>query len=70
VLAIFFGEKLLPKAIDAKATKRLCTKLPHYRGIAGVDINKMKADGKAIGHWDVLQEIGDPNKAAHANGRF
>jgi predicted SnoaL-like aldol condensation-catalyzing enzyme len=28
------------------------------------------ADGKAIEHWDVLQEIGDPKKAAHANGMF
>jgi predicted SnoaL-like aldol condensation-catalyzing enzyme len=37
-------------------------------GIAGVDIYKMNADGKAIEHWDVLQEISDPKKAAHANG--
>lgn len=43
---------------------------PQDRGIAGVDIFKMNADGKAIEHWDVLQEIGDPNKAAHANGMF
>ena len=40
------------------------------RGIAGVDIFKMDADGKAIEHWDVLQEIGDPKNAAHANGMF
>ena len=43
---------------------------PQDRGIAGVDIFKMDADGKAIEHWDVLQEIGDPKKAAHANGMF
>jgi predicted SnoaL-like aldol condensation-catalyzing enzyme len=43
---------------------------PQDRGIAGVDIFKMDADGKAIEHWDVLQEIGDPKSAAHANGMF
>jgi hypothetical protein len=31
---------------------------------------KMNADGEAIERWDALQEIGDPNKAAHANGMF
>ena len=39
-------------------------------GIAGVDIFKMVADGKAIEHWDVSQEVGDPKKAANANGVF
>jgi len=43
---------------------------PEDRGIAGVDIYKMNAEGKAIEHWDVLQEIGDPKNAAHANGMF
>lgn len=43
---------------------------PQDRGIAGVDIFKMDADGKAIEHWDVLQEIGEPKNAAHANGMF
>src|SRR5229473_3345610 len=43
---------------------------PKDRGIAGVDIYRMNSDGKAIEHWDVLQEIGDPKKAAHANGMF
>jgi len=43
---------------------------PQDRGIAGVDIYKMDSDGKAIEHWDVLQEIGDPKSAAHANGMF
>ncbi len=38
--------------------------------IAGVDIYRMNSDGKAIEHWDVLQEVGDPKKAAHANGMF
>jgi hypothetical protein len=28
----------------------------------------MDAGGKAIKRWDVLQEIGDPKKAAHTNG--
>lgn len=48
----------------------LFTDDPQDRGIAGVDIFKMDADGKAIEHWDVLQEIGDPRNAAHANGMF
>jgi predicted SnoaL-like aldol condensation-catalyzing enzyme len=43
---------------------------PGDRGIAGVDIFEMDADGKAIEHWDVLQEVGDPKNAAHANGMF
>ena len=48
----------------------LFTDDPQDRGIAGVDIYKMNAEGKAIEHWDVLQEVGDPKKAAHANGMF
>jgi predicted SnoaL-like aldol condensation-catalyzing enzyme len=39
-------------------------------GSPGVDIFKMDADGKAIEHWDVLQEVGDPKNAADANGMF
>jgi hypothetical protein len=30
----------------------------------------MNADGKATKRWDVLQEIGDPKKAAHAMACF
>ena len=37
---------------------------PEDTGVAGVDIYKMDADGKAIEHWDVLQLVGDPNNAA------
>jgi predicted SnoaL-like aldol condensation-catalyzing enzyme len=33
-------------------------------GIAGVDIYKMNAEGKAIEHWDTLQLVGDPKNAA------
>jgi predicted SnoaL-like aldol condensation-catalyzing enzyme len=43
---------------------------PRDRGVAGVDIFKMDSDGRAIEHWDVLQEIGDPKNDAHANGMF
>lgn len=43
---------------------------PKDRGIAGVDIYKMSADGKAVEHWDVLQEVADPAKAVHANEMF
>jgi predicted SnoaL-like aldol condensation-catalyzing enzyme len=27
----------------------------------------MNENGKAIEHWDVLQEVGDPEEATHAN---
>jgi len=43
---------------------------PEDRGIAGVDIYKMNAEGRAVEHWDVLQEIGDSKNVAHANGMF
>ena len=37
---------------------------PQDTGIAGVDIYKMDADGKAIEHWDTLQLVGDPKNSA------
>ncbi|UGY15494.1 nuclear transport factor 2 family protein [Bradyrhizobium septentrionale] len=37
---------------------------PNDTGIAGVDIYKMDADGKAIEHWDILQLVGDPKNSA------
>src|SRR5246500_4085873 len=37
---------------------------PNDTGIAGVDIYKMDADGKAIEHWDTLQVVGDPKNSA------
>ena len=53
---------------------------PDDTGIAGVDIYKMNADGKAIEHWDTLQFVGGPNNAvpmiapniprANPNGMF
>jgi predicted SnoaL-like aldol condensation-catalyzing enzyme len=43
---------------------------PNDRGIAGVDIFRFNADGKMVEHWDVLQEVPDPAKAANANGMF
>jgi predicted SnoaL-like aldol condensation-catalyzing enzyme len=42
----------------------LFTDDPKDTGIAGVDIYKMDADGKAIEHWDTLQFVGDPTNAA------
>jgi predicted SnoaL-like aldol condensation-catalyzing enzyme len=49
-------------------------------GIAGVDIYKMDADGKAVEHWDTLQQVGNPKDSApliapnipraNANGMF
>lgn len=53
---------------------------PTDTGIAGVDIYRMDADGKAVEHWDTLQPVGDvknsapwlaPNVArANSNGMF
>ncbi|ESX66266.1 MULTISPECIES: nuclear transport factor 2 family protein [unclassified Mesorhizobium] len=53
---------------------------PNDTGIAGVDIYKMDANGKAIEHWDTLQVVGDPQNSApliapnipraNANGMF
>jgi len=37
---------------------------PQDTGIAGVDIYKMDADGRAIEHWDTLQFVGDPKNSA------
>jgi predicted SnoaL-like aldol condensation-catalyzing enzyme len=37
---------------------------PEDTGIAGVDIYRMDADGKAIEHWDVLQLVGDQKNSA------
>ena len=37
---------------------------PRDTGIAGVDIYKMDADGRAIEHWDTLQLVGDPKNSA------
>lgn len=37
---------------------------PQDSGIAGVDIYKMDADGRAIEHWDTLQVVGDPKNSA------
>ena len=42
----------------------LTTDDPHDSGIAGVDIFKLDANGRAIEHWDVLQVVGDPSNAA------
>jgi predicted SnoaL-like aldol condensation-catalyzing enzyme len=38
---------------------------PEDTGVAGVDIYKMDADGKAIEHWDVVQVVGTPASAAN-----
>jgi predicted SnoaL-like aldol condensation-catalyzing enzyme len=37
---------------------------PNDTGIAGVDIYKMNADGKAVEHWDTLQLVGNPTNSA------
>jgi len=42
----------------------LLTDDPNDPGIAGVDIYKMNAEGKAIEHWDALELVGDPKNSA------
>ena len=42
----------------------LLTDDPNDTGIAGVDIYKMNAEGKAIEHWDALELVGDPKNSA------
>jgi predicted SnoaL-like aldol condensation-catalyzing enzyme len=37
---------------------------PADTGIAGVDIYRMDAEGKAVEHWDTLQFVGDPKNSA------
>ena len=41
---------------------------PNDTGVAGVDIFKMDADGRAIEHWDVLQFVGNPADSARFMG--
>jgi predicted SnoaL-like aldol condensation-catalyzing enzyme len=58
----------------------LLTDDPNDLGVAGVDIYKMDADGRATEHWDTLQLVGDPTNSApwvapnipraNANGMF
>ena len=58
----------------------LFTDDPNDTGIAGVDIYRMNAEGKAVEHWDTLQLVGTrqnsapliaPNiQRANANGMF
>jgi predicted SnoaL-like aldol condensation-catalyzing enzyme len=53
---------------------------PGDPGVAGVDIYRMNADGRAVEHWDTLQLAGDPTNSApwvapnipraNANGMF
>jgi predicted SnoaL-like aldol condensation-catalyzing enzyme len=37
---------------------------PNDTGLAGVDIYRMDAEGKAVEHWDALQFVGDPRNSA------
>ena len=58
----------------------LLTDNPNDTGVAGVDIYRFDADGKAAEHWDALQLVGDPTNSApwvapnipraNANGMF
>ena len=42
----------------------LFTDDPNDTGIAGVDIYRMNAEGKAVEHWDTLQLVGDAKNSA------
>ena len=58
----------------------LLTDDPDDPGVAGVDIYRMDAEGRAVEHWDALQLVGDPENSApwvgpnvpraNANGMF
>jgi predicted SnoaL-like aldol condensation-catalyzing enzyme len=37
---------------------------PNDPGVAGVDIYRMDAEGKAVEHWDTLQLVGTPQDSA------
>lgn len=37
---------------------------PADTGVAGVDIYRMDADGRAVEHWDTLQPVGDSQNSA------
>jgi predicted SnoaL-like aldol condensation-catalyzing enzyme len=37
---------------------------PNDTGIAGVDIYRIDAEGKAVEHWDTLQLVGNPQDSA------
>ena len=37
---------------------------PDDTGVAGVDIYRMNAEGKAVEHWDTLQLVGTPQDSA------
>lgn len=42
----------------------LLTDDPNDTGVAGVDIYKMNAEGKAVEHWDALELVGNPKNSA------
>ena len=42
----------------------LLTDDPEDLGVAGVDIYRMDADGKAVEHWDALQLVGERTNSA------
>jgi predicted SnoaL-like aldol condensation-catalyzing enzyme len=42
----------------------LLTDDPNDAGVAGVDIYRMNADGRAVEHWDALQLVGNPQNSA------
>jgi predicted SnoaL-like aldol condensation-catalyzing enzyme len=42
----------------------LLTDDPNDTGVAGVDIYRMNAEGRAVEHWDTLQLVGSPENAA------
>jgi predicted SnoaL-like aldol condensation-catalyzing enzyme len=42
----------------------LLTDDPNDAGVAGVDIYRMNANGKAVEHWDALQLVGYPQNSA------
>ena len=42
----------------------LLTDDPNDTGVAGVDIYRMNAEGRAVEHWDTLELVGNPKNSA------
>jgi predicted SnoaL-like aldol condensation-catalyzing enzyme len=85
-LGVFFGEVVKGRALFHVKVHRiiacgdwvwahvnfinLYSDEPGDRGIAGVDIFRIDANGKVAEHWDALQAVPDPATAANTNSMF
>src|SRR6266851_3485963 len=58
------GPDALGKFFGQITKERARARVVVHKMIAGVDMYKMDADGKAIEHWDTLQFVGTPENSA------